>query len=69
MSTNEAFIPPRATRTDGWTVERQLEFLEDLAKHGNVEQAAFRSACQHRRPIACVAAMRPARSPSAGARR
>ncbi|QYE34810.1 hypothetical protein KZX46_19045 [Polymorphobacter sp. PAMC 29334] len=31
---------PRATRSDGWTTERQLDFLEELAAHGNVEQAA-----------------------------
>lgn len=31
---------PRATRSDGWTTERQFDFLEELAAHGNVEQAA-----------------------------
>lgn len=31
---------PRATRSDGWTTERQFGFLEELAACGNVEQAA-----------------------------
>ncbi len=31
---------PRATRSDGWTTERQLGFFEELAEHGNVERAA-----------------------------
>jgi hypothetical protein len=31
---------PRATRSDGWTTERQFGFLEELAEHGNVERAA-----------------------------
>ncbi len=40
-TSDEAPSPtPRATRSDGWTTERQFDFLEELAAHGNVEQAA-----------------------------
>ncbi|MGI4877598.1 MAG: hypothetical protein ACRYG4_08945 [Janthinobacterium lividum] len=40
-TSDEAPSPtPRATRSDGWTTERQFGFLEELAACGNVEQAA-----------------------------
>jgi hypothetical protein len=33
-------LPPGKTRSDGWTVERQLRFLDALASTRSVEKAA-----------------------------
>lgn len=38
--TDDETMAFRAPRHDGWTVARQLEFLEELGQHGNVARAA-----------------------------
>jgi len=62
-------VPSTSARHDGWTAERQRQFIDLLATHGGVAHAARTLGMTPRPPTGYAAAPVPSRLPGRGTSR